>query len=351
MADTEEMVFDPSVTKKKKKGIKKFDIDAAVDLPSGPAVSENSNATGDADSGRPNTGQSDELTGASNTANEGYTDHNLDLETFGKKKKKKKAVPGGVAAVAAVEAEVRVRTTSVSSGDDGGGVAEDAGGVDDDLIGATEELSLEFGGKRKKKKKKDLDELVAVELENDENENPELGDSVAGGGNTWLGSDRDYTYDELLFRVFDIMRQKNPELGSGTKQKFVMRPPQVVRIGTKKTSFVNFMEICKMLHRPQKHLLDFLLSELGTSGSIDGNNQLIIKGRFQQKQIENVLRRYIKEYVTCHTCRSPNTLLQKDSRIFFLQCEACGSRCSVVSIKHGFQAVTGKRAAIRAKAT
>jgi len=90
---------------------------------------------------------------------------------------------------------------------------------------------------------------------------------------------------------------------------------------------------------------------LGTSGSIDGNNQLIIKGRFQQKQIENVLRRYIKEYVTCHTCRSPNTLLQKDSRIFFLQCEACGSRCSVASIKHGFQAVTGKRAAIRAKAT
>ena len=32
------------------------------------------------------------------------------------------------------------------------------------------------------------------------------------------------------------------------------------------------------------------------SGSIDGNNQLIIKGRFQQKQIENVLRRYISKF-------------------------------------------------------
>lgn len=31
------------------------------------------------------------------------------------------------------------------------------------------------------------------------------------------------------------------------------------------------------------------------SGSIDGNNQLIIKGRFQQKQIESVLRRYISK--------------------------------------------------------
>ena len=33
---------------------------------------------------------------------------------------------------------------------------------------------------------------------------------------------------------------------TGEKKKFVMKPPQVVRIGTKKTSFANFTEICKM---------------------------------------------------------------------------------------------------------
>lgn len=89
----------------------------------------------------------------------------------------------------------------------------------------------------------------------------------------------------------------------------------------------------------------------GTTGSVDANNQLIIKGRFQQKQIENVLRRYIKEYVTCHTCRSPQTLLQKDdqTRVVFLQCETCGSRCSVTKVSSGYQAVTAKRAAMRAK--
>lgn len=62
---------------------------------------------------------------------------------------------------------------------------------------------------------------------------------------TWVGSDRDYTYEELLTRVFEIMREKNPDMVAGKKQKFVMRPPQVVRIGTKKTSFANFTEICK----------------------------------------------------------------------------------------------------------
>lgn len=164
-------------------------------------------------------------------------------------------------------------------------------------------------------------------------------------------SDKDYSYDELLKRIFEIILDKNPEMAAGRKPKFVMRPPQVLRVGTKKTSFANFLDIARTLHRLPKHLLDFLLAELGTSGSMDGNQQLIIKGRFQPKQIENVLRRYIKEYVTCHTCRSPETILQKDTRLFFLQCESCGSRCSVASIKSGFQAVTGKRAAIRAKTT
>lgn len=212
--------------------------------------------------------------------------------------------------------------------------------VEDDL-----DLDIDFSKMKKKKKKKNPDDFIAEDEQNkaDNKENVDDTDS------TWVGSDRDYTYDELLDRVFDIMRDKNPAMVAGKKQKFIMRPPQVFRIGTKKTSFANFTDICKTLHRQPKHLLDFLLAELGTSGSVDGNNQLIIKGRFQQKQIENVLRRYVKEYVTCHTCRSPETILQKDTRLFFLQCETCGSRCSVASIKSGFQAVTGKRAAIRAK--
>lgn len=203
-----------------------------------------------------------------------------------------------------------------------------------------------------KKKKKKKTAIIASDIDKPQGE--DTTDSVPGDGG-WgtsvapADATRDYTYEELLKRVFDIMREKNPEMVAGEKKRFVMKPPQMMRVGTKKSSFSNFADICKLLHRQPKHLLAFLLAELGTSGSIDGNNQLIIKGRFQQKQIEHVLRAYIKEYVTCHTCRSPETILQKDTRLHFLQCETCGSRCSVASIKSGFQAVTGKRAALRAK--
>ncbi|KAJ8400830.1 hypothetical protein AAFF_G00391840 [Aldrovandia affinis] len=220
---------------------------------------------------------------------------------------------------------------------------------------AIEEDDLMLPAKKKKPKKVDFQEEGEIQdkdeaLEDEDGKNNDGITFSTQSGPAWAGTERDYTYDELLNRAFNIMREKNPDMVAGEKRKFVMKPPQVVRVGTKKTSFVNFTDICKLLHRQPKHLLAFLLAELGTSGSIDGNNQLVIKGRFQQKQIENVLRRYIKEYVTCHTCRSPDTILQKDTRLYFLQCETCHSRCSVASIKTGFQAVTGKRAQLRAKA-
>ena len=158
----------------------------------------------------------------------------------------------------------------------------------------------------------------------------------------------DYSYDQLLGLVFGIMKEKNPEFAAGEKKKFIMKPPQIGRAGSKKTAFANFAEICKILNRPPKHVLQFLMAELGTNGSIDGNNCLIVKGRFQQKHFESVLRKYIKEYVTCHTCKSSHTELTKDTRLFFLECKTCGSRCSVSAIKSGFTAMVGKRAAVRA---
>ncbi|KAB0362595.1 hypothetical protein FD754_006751 [Muntiacus muntjak] len=192
-----------------------------------------------------------------------------------------------------------------------------------------EDLDIMLGNKKKKKKVvkfPDEDEILEKDeaLEDEESKKDDGISFSNQTGPAWAGSERDYTYEELLNRVFNIMREKNPDMVAGEKRKFVMKPPQVIRVGTKKTSFVNFTYICKLLHH--------------------ANNQLVIKGRFQQKQIENVLRRYIKEYVTCHTCRSPDTILQKDARLYFLQCKTCHSRCSVASIKTGFQAVTGKRA-------
>ena len=51
------------------------------------------------------------------------------------------------------------------------------------------------------------------------------------------------------------------------------------------------------MHRQPDHVMAFLLAELGTSGSLDGQQRLVVKGRFAPKNFEGILRRYISKYI------------------------------------------------------
>lgn len=225
-------------------------------------------------------------------------------------------------------------------------------------VGESEEFAFDMSMKKKKKKTKTKTEGSAdglaenAEVTLGEDGEPSMKGTEAGAvggeadGEPWHNSDRDYTYEELVNRVFSILRQNNPDL-AGEKRKFTIVPPQVGREGSKKTSFANITDLCRRMRRPLEHVTAFILTELGTTGSSDGSQRLIIRGRYQQLQIENVLRKYIGEYVTCKTCRSPDTVMSKENRLFFLKCESCGSTRSVNAIKSGFKAQTTKRSAAR----
>ncbi|KAH8840591.1 hypothetical protein MCOR27_005956 [Pyricularia oryzae] len=251
-------------------------------------------------------------------------DDGLDL-TLKKKKKKPKKVEDGEEA----------------AGDEN---AED-GGLD---------LTL-----KKKKKKKPIDDdefakkLKAMELNDKEAEEgdaeaeePEVeeGDMDEGTGIWAHDATESIPYKMLLGRFYKLLEEKNPDHATSGTRSYKIPPPQCAREGNKKTIFINLADICKRMKRTEEHVTQYLFAELGTSGSTDGSRRLVIKGRFQQKQLENVLRKYIIEYVTCKTCRSPNTELNKgENRLYFITCNSCGSRRSVTAIKTGFSAQIGKR--------
>lgn len=161
----------------------------------------------------------------------------------------------------------------------------------------------------------------------------------------------EYTYDVLLDRVVDLLHANNPDLVE--KKRTRIKPPQLQMIGSRKTLWVNFQEICTMMQRDSQHVYSFLMAELGTEGSIDGNERLIIRGRYLPKYIESLLRKYVVEYVTCEMCRSPNTLLERDqsSRLYFVNCRDCGSKRSVATVRTGYHATSraDRRAARNAK--
>ena len=60
------------------------------------------------------------------------------------------------------------------------------------------------------------------------------------------------------------------------------------------------------MHRQPEHVMMFLLAEMGTSGSLDGQQRLVIKGRFAPKNFEAILRRYISKLLLIHASLPPS---------------------------------------------
>lgn len=56
------------------------------------------------------------------------------------------------------------------------------------------------------------------------------------------------------------------------------------------------MCLLNRMHRQPEHVMTFLLAEMGTSGSLDGQQRLVVKGRFAPKNFEGILRRYVSKF-------------------------------------------------------
>ena len=151
-----------------------------------------------------------------------------------------------------------------------------------------------------------------------------------------LENQANYSYEELLNHLIKLTG------GTDNHVKFSIMPAEVSRFGVKKTAFSNFSEICESLNRDKTHVNDYLIAELGTTTSEDGKGRLLIKGKYNQKNIHKVLEKYILMYVQCGMCKSLNTRISKNpaNRLYFLECINCGSSKSVASVNKGFHATT-----------
>lgn len=161
-----------------------------------------------------------------------------------------------------------------------------------------------------------------------------------------VDAEHDYTYDELLGRVFNIMNNRRTGASFNDEALAGIPPPKVARSGTKRTSFSNFLDLCRVMHRHTDHVMSFILTELSTSGSLDAAGHLILKGVHSPKSIEGILRKYLQAYVRCTACKSLETLLVKStnaSKMSSLICEQCGAHRSVAAIKGGYLAQVGRR--------
>ncbi len=130
-------------------------------------------------------------------------------------------------------------------------------------------------------------------------------------------------YEKLLGRL-----QQNV---SSTNRREVSRleipDPQVIWVG-QRTIFRNFMDFPKALRREPEKLLLYLNKELASAGYIAGD-RVIFLGRKEPSSFGALIDRYVKDYVICPVCGSPDTRTEKSKKLGFLLCEACGARSSI----------------------
>lgn len=138
-----------------------------------------------------------------------------------------------------------------------------------------------------------------------------------------------YNYQVLLERFYSFIGDDTSK--SEVAKKNVLRLPIVHRVGSKKTGWFNFKECCKSIGRDEATIINFIKNELSTEANIDGSGTLLIRGIYIQKNIENVLRKFLMNYVQCSICKSLETLVRKDqaTRINFLDCVVCKSSKSL----------------------
>ena len=181
------------------------------------------------------------------------------------------------------------------------------------------ELDLNnFGKKKKKRQNVKLEEIPST-------------DDVTGEANDVIKveNDLDLTYEQLLRNIFDLIKKNHPDLIPAARRTIHLPTPVAMRVGSNKSALINFMDICRFLHREPSHLATFILTEFATSGAVDGCLRLILRGRFRERHFEVALKSYVRSFVLCSTCRSMETILIKENRLIFLKCMTCHSKFTV----------------------
>lgn len=102
-------------------------------------------------------------------------------------------------------------------------------------------------------------------------------------------------------------------------------PQTIVEAQGSKTAIKNFSEIAAALRREPAHIAKFIAKELAAPGSVQ-NGSLVLQGKFSADLLRKKVEDYIKNFVYCRVCGEPDTKIEKEDRIVFIRCEACGAR-------------------------
>ena len=129
-------------------------------------------------------------------------------------------------------------------------------------------------------------------------------------------------YEKLLKKIQDKISE-NKSSGS----RFELPSVDIMWQGNR-TFFRNFAEFPKVLRRDPDKVLQYLSKEFAAPAQLAGDKAVFV-GKRDPHDFIALLNRYVKEYLECPSCKSPDTRVEKSNRLTFLVCEACGAKSSL----------------------
>ena len=128
----------------------------------------------------------------------------------------------------------------------------------------------------------------------------------------------DFEYESLLDRARDKIPTEISE-----RARWTLPDPEILIEGNQ-TIIRNFSELISKMDRDPNHVYQFLLNELGTSGTRE-SVRVMFKGRIPPKRIRGKIVNYVKTFILCNQCNAPDTHFVKEDRTTLMKCQACGA--------------------------
>jgi translation initiation factor 2 subunit 2 len=128
-----------------------------------------------------------------------------------------------------------------------------------------------------------------------------------------------FDYESLLKSAMEKVPKRE-----GTGKRFKVPQVSAEPQGTR-TAIKNISEIASALRREPEQVGRYIAKELAAPGSMQ-NGSYILQVKASPSLLQSKLESYIKNFVYCRVCGEPDTRLEKEDRIVFIRCEACGAR-------------------------
>ena len=130
-------------------------------------------------------------------------------------------------------------------------------------------------------------------------------------------------YEKLLKRIEKNLMKNSKVVDS----RFELPPVDVMWEG-QRTYLRNFSDFPKIMRRDSAKLLQYLSKEFAVPAERIGDSAMFV-GRRDPDDFTRLLKIYVNDYIMCPTCKSPDTRTEKEKRLSFLICEACGAKSTI----------------------